>query len=78
VGTKVLIHDRHDWAHKCRHARGMSGHESAEPLRGMFYPSSAGTLTSVKRIETCVESNFATECVQSAIAGHFFCFGEDG
>ncbi len=41
-------------------------------------PSSAGTLTCVKTIETCVESAFATVCVQSAIAGCFFYFGEDG
>jgi hypothetical protein len=41
-------------------------------------PSSAGTLTYVKTIETCVESAFATVCVRSAIVDHFFCFGEDG
>jgi hypothetical protein len=41
VGTKVLVHD---------------GHESAGPLKGMFYPSFACTLTFVKMIEMCVES----------------------
>jgi hypothetical protein len=76
VDTKVLVHDGHAWACKCWSARGMSGHESARPLKGMFYPSSTGTLTFVKMVETCVESNFATEHVRSAIAGFFF--GEDG
>jgi hypothetical protein len=33
VGTKVLIHDGHDWARKCWSARGMSEHESVGPLR---------------------------------------------
>jgi hypothetical protein len=37
-------------------------------------PSSAGTLTHVKTIETCVESAFATICVQFAIAGCFLLF----
>jgi hypothetical protein len=37
-------------------------------------PSSAGTLTRVKTIETCVESAFATVYVQSAIAGYFLLF----
>jgi hypothetical protein len=43
-------------------------------------PSSAGTLTHVKTIETCVESASATVCVQSAIAGCFllFCWGRLG
>jgi hypothetical protein len=59
-------------------ARGMSEHKSAGLLKGIFYPSSAGTLTFIKIIETCVESNFATERVRSTIAGRFFCFGEDG
>jgi hypothetical protein len=39
-----------------------------------FDPSSAGTLTRVKTIETCVESAFATVCVQSAIVGCFLLF----
>jgi hypothetical protein len=33
VGTKVLVHDGHDWARKCWSARGMSGYVSAGPLR---------------------------------------------
>jgi hypothetical protein len=37
-------------------------------------PSSAGTLTRVKTIETCVESAFATVCVQSAIVGCILLF----
>ncbi len=37
-------------------------------------PSSAGTLTRVKTIETCVESASATVYVQSAIAGCFLLF----
>ena len=37
-------------------------------------PSSAGTLTRVKTIETFVESAFATVYVQSAIAGCFLLF----
>jgi hypothetical protein len=41
-------------------------------------PSSTGTLTRVKTIETYVEISFATVCVQSSIAGAFFCFDEDG
>jgi hypothetical protein len=32
VGTKVLVHDGHDWARKCWSTRGMSGHESGGPL----------------------------------------------
>jgi hypothetical protein len=52
----------------------MSGHESARLLKGIFYPSSARTLTFVKMIETCVETDFATERVQSAIVGHYFLF----
>jgi hypothetical protein len=37
-------------------------------------PSSAGTLTRVKTIETCLESTSGTVCVQSAIAGCFILF----
>jgi hypothetical protein len=40
-----------------------------------FDLSSTCTLTHVKKIETCVESVFATVCVQSAIAGCFLLFG---
>jgi hypothetical protein len=36
VDTKVLVHDGHDWMHKCWFARGMSGHENAGPLKDMF------------------------------------------
>jgi hypothetical protein len=39
-----------------------------------FDPSSTGTLTCVKMIETCVENAFVTVCVQSAIAGCFLLF----
>jgi hypothetical protein len=39
-----------------------------------FDPSSAGTLTCVKMIETCVESAFATVCVRSSIAGSVLLF----
>jgi hypothetical protein len=69
VATEVLVHGRRDWARKCWSARGMSGHKSAGPLKIIFYPSSTGTLTFAKSIETCVESNFATERIRSAIAG---------
>jgi hypothetical protein len=61
VGMKVLVHDGHDWVHKCWSTRRMSGHESVGPLKGIFYPSSAGTLTSVKSFETCVESASTTK-----------------
>ena len=56
---------------------------SAGPLRTYVKiddccdPFSAGTLTHVRTIETCVESGFATESERFAIAGRFFCFGED-
>jgi hypothetical protein len=33
------------WAHKCWSARGMSGYESAGPIKDMIYSSSVGTLT---------------------------------
>jgi hypothetical protein len=74
VGTNVLVHDGHDWAHKCWSARGMSGHESGGPLKDMFYPSSAGTLIFIKTIEMCVESDFIVERVRSAIVDHFLLF----
>jgi hypothetical protein len=38
------------WARKCWSARGMSGHKSAGPSKGVFCPSSAGTLTCIKLI----------------------------
>jgi hypothetical protein len=53
---KVLVHVGHDWAQKCWSARGMSEHESARPLKGMFYPSSTCKMTFVRMIEMCVES----------------------
>jgi hypothetical protein len=37
----------------CWSSRGMSGHKSARPPKGMFYPSSAGTLTCVKLLVPC-------------------------
>ena len=52
----MLVHDGHDWVRKCWSVRGMSGHVSAGPLKGMFDPFSAGTLTCAKSLETCVES----------------------
>jgi hypothetical protein len=58
----------------------MSGYFNTDPLWAWvkndywFYPSSAGTLTHVKTIETCVESIFATVCVQSVIAGCILLF----
>jgi hypothetical protein len=39
---------------------------------------SVGTLTFTRMIEMRVESDFATERVQSTITGHFFYFGEYG
>jgi hypothetical protein len=41
----------------------MSGQESAGPPKDMFYPSSAGTLRSVKSIVTSVER--ICQCVQT-------------
>jgi hypothetical protein len=58
----------------------MSGYFGPGPLwtwvknDDWFDPSSIGTLTHVKMIETCVESAFATVCVQSAIVGCFLLF----
>jgi hypothetical protein len=37
------------WSCKCWSARGCCEHESAGPPKGMYYPSSAGTLTPLKR-----------------------------
>jgi hypothetical protein len=71
------------WACKCWSARGMSGHESVEPLRAYVKVadycdlSSAGILTCVKSLVTCVESVFATVYEQFAIADCHLCFGED-
>jgi hypothetical protein len=56
VGMKVLVHDEHEWARKCWSAKGMSGHESVGPLKSIFNPSSAGTLTCVKSLATMFES----------------------
>jgi hypothetical protein len=53
---KVLVHDGREWAHNFWSVRGMSGHESAAPLKGMFDPSSIGTLTCVKSLATMFES----------------------
>jgi hypothetical protein len=33
VGTKVMVLYGNEWTQKCCSARGMSGHESAGPLR---------------------------------------------
>jgi hypothetical protein len=58
----------------------MSEYFSTDPLwtwvknDDWFDPSSAGTLTHVKTIETCVESAFATVCVQSSIVNFFLLF----
>jgi hypothetical protein len=43
-------------------------------MMGMFDPSSVGTLTFVRTIETFVESHLATVSEQFAIADHFFFF----
>jgi hypothetical protein len=70
------------WARKCWAARGMIGHTSAGSLRACVkvadccYPSSAGTLTCIKLLETCVESVFTTVSERFAIADCFFYFGE--
>jgi hypothetical protein len=70
VDTKVLLaHDKDDL-----------GSQVLGPLRDCvkvadyYDSSSAGTLTCVKTIETCVESAFATVCVRSAIASCFLLF----
>jgi hypothetical protein len=69
-GTKVpLTHDGDDL-----------GMQVLDPLRECVNvadccdPSSAGILTCVKMIETCVESGFATVCMRSTIAGCFLLF----
>jgi hypothetical protein len=70
VGTKVLLdHDGDDL-----------GMQVLDPLRtcvkiaDCYDPFFVGTLTSIKIIETCVESVFATVYVRSAIAGCFHLF----
>jgi hypothetical protein len=44
---------------------------------GMFYPSSAGTLTLLERYKRVFENDFAIVSERFVIADHFFCFGED-
>jgi hypothetical protein len=53
------------WARKCWSARGMSGHESVEPPKDMFYSSSVGTLTCDKSLVTCGES-VLTSCLNNS------------
>jgi hypothetical protein len=60
------------WTHKCWSARGMSGHESAGPPKGMFYLFSKGTLPCVKSLVTYDES-----VLSSLVHYLVFCFGED-
>jgi hypothetical protein len=48
------------------------------PMMGMIDPSSAGTLTRVKTIETFVDNVFVTVSERFTIVGCFLCFGEDG
>jgi hypothetical protein len=61
----------------------MVGHTSAGPLWACVKivdccdPSSTGTLTCVKSLETFVESTFAIVPERSAIGECFFSFGED-
>jgi hypothetical protein len=74
VGTKVLVHDGHEWACKCWSVRGMSGHKSAGPLKGMFYPSYAGTLASIKSLVMMCESVCATGSERFAITDCIFFF----
>jgi hypothetical protein len=70
VGTNVLLaHDGDDL-----------GMQVLDPLRACVKvadcldPSSAGTLTCIKTIETCVENAFGTICVRSIVAGCFLLF----
>jgi hypothetical protein len=75
VSTKVLLAlDGDDWACMCWSARGMSGHKSARPPKGLLYPFSACTLTCVKSLVTCVESVFATITERFTIADCFLLF----
>jgi hypothetical protein len=56
------------------------GTQVLDPLRACvkvadcYDPSSAGTITCVKVIETCVKTTFATVCLRSAIADCFLLF----
>jgi hypothetical protein len=67
----LLAHDGHDWACKCWSARGMSGHKSAGPSKGMIYPSFVGTQTFVRMIEMCVESDFCHQIRMISNSGLF-------
>jgi hypothetical protein len=71
VGMWVLVRYGHEWAHECWSFMGM--------CEGWWLldPSSVGTLTFIKMIETFVESTFITECVWPVVASYIFCFGED-
>jgi hypothetical protein len=68
VGTSVLVLYGYEWV-----LQYWSFVDMSEEW-WLIYPSSVGTLTHVKTIETCVESAFATVRVQSAIAGRFLFF----
>jgi hypothetical protein len=46
-----MAHEGNDWS-----VRGLSGHKSVGPPKGIFYPSSAGTLTCVKSLVMSVEN----------------------
>jgi hypothetical protein len=52
------------------------GDVSEKPKMRMFYPFSAGTLTSVKSIATMCECACATVSKRFALADRFFSFGE--
>jgi hypothetical protein len=56
-----------DLACKCWSARGMSSHESARSPTGMFYPSSVGTETSVKSIDTFVRTATTEKVICSGL-----------
>jgi hypothetical protein len=67
VGTKALLaHDGDDLGMQV-----LDLLRACVKLADCCDPSSAGILTYVKMIETCVESDFATVCVRTAIAGCF-------
>jgi hypothetical protein len=44
---------------------------------GLVFPSSAGTLTCAKSLETMCDCARATVSERFALADHFFSFGED-
>jgi hypothetical protein len=70
VSTKVLLtHDGDDLG-----TQVMDPLSACVKVADCCDPSSTGTLTYVKMIETCVESIFATVCVRSAIASCFLLF----